>query len=128
VLLDEFKKFIFRGNLLDLAIAFVLGVAFATVVTTFTDGVLMALIAAIVGEPSFDSITIDIGDGVIFIGSFITAVVNFLIVAAALFFVMKLAQAFMKPKVDDAPEVATPTDETVLLREIRDLLRAGIQR
>ena len=121
-LLDEFKAFIFRGNILDLAVAVVLGVAFGSVVDAFTKGILMAAIAAVVGEPNFDSIIIDIGDGQILIGSFLTSVVNFLIIAGALFFVLKAAALAMRSKDESDEDAAVPSDEAVLLTEIRDLL------
>ena len=123
-MLQEFKQFIFRGNLLDLAVAVVIGVAFGTVIDAFTDGIIMAFIAAIVGEPSFDSITIDLGDGQILVGTFLTAVVNFLIIAAALFVILKAAAAAQKPKAEPAADAPAPTDEALLLTEIRDLLAA----
>lgn len=62
-MLHRYKAFLFRGNLLDLAVAFILGVAFAAVVTAFTDGVVMALIAAVFGQPSFDAVIWHVGDG-----------------------------------------------------------------
>ena len=120
-MIQEFKAFIMRGNILDLAVAVILGAAFGAVVASFTDGVLMALVAAIVGEPSFDSVTIDIGDGTILIGTFLTAVVNFLIIAFFLFLIMKAAQRMMGAKEADA-ETPAPSDEAILLTEIRDLL------
>ena len=123
-MLQEFKAFIFRGNLLDLAVAVILGVAFGAVVSAFTDGIIMALIAAIVGEPSFDSIKINLGDGQILIGTFLTAVVNFLIIAAVLFVILKAASAAQKPKAEPAADAPAPTDEALLLTEIRDLLAA----
>jgi len=118
-LYEEFKAFVLRGNILDLAVAVVLGAAFAGVVKTFTDGILMPIVAAIFGKPNFDSLTLDIGDGVILYGTFISAVVNFLIVAAALFLVLKAASKMMRQKQVDAG----PT-EVELLTEIRDALRA----
>ena len=123
-MLQEFKAFIFRGNLLDLAVAVVLGVAFTAVVTAFTDGILMAFVAAIFGEPNFDSIVIHLGDGDILIGSFITEVVNFVLIAAALFVILKAAAASQRPKAEPATDAAAPTDEALLLTEIRDLIAA----
>jgi large conductance mechanosensitive channel len=118
----EYKGFLFRGNLIDIAVAFILGVAFATVVTAFTDGILMALIAALFGQPSFDSIIITVNGGNILIGTFLTALVNFLIIATVMFLVVKAASRFTQPDSEDTP---TPdTDEVVVLREIRDTLRA----
>jgi large conductance mechanosensitive channel len=119
----EYKAFLFRGNLVDLAVAFILGVAFSAVVTAFTDGIVMAAIAAIFGQPSFDSIVLTVGNGQILIGSFLTALVNFLIVATVLFTVVRAAARFQRPPVEETP--APDTDEVVLLREIRDALRAG---
>ena len=116
---EEFKAFVLRGNILDLAVAVILGAAFAGLVKTFTDGILMPIIAAVFGKPNFDSLTLDIGDGVILYGTFLSAVVNFLIVAAALFVVLKAATKLMR----EQEEEAGPT-EVELLTEIRDALRA----
>jgi large conductance mechanosensitive channel len=95
----DFKEFALRGNLLELAVAFVLGVAFAAVVTSLVDDVIMQLVAAIVGKPDFSNLTFSIGDGVIRYGSFLTAVVTFLIIAWVLFLIVKAAEALMPPKV-----------------------------
>jgi large conductance mechanosensitive channel len=124
-MIQEFKAFIMRGNIIDLAVAVILGAAFTLVVNSFTQGVLMAFVAAIFGEPNFDSITIEIGDGVILIGSFITAVVNFVIIAWILFLILKALNAATAARgkggepIEDTP---APSDEAVLLTEIRDLL------
>ena len=118
----DYKAFLFRGNLLDLAVAFILGVAFATVVTSFTDDVLGQLIAAIVGQPDFSEVGFQIGDTTIRVGAFLTALVNFAIVATVLFFIVRAASRFQRPPVEETP---TPdSDEVELLREIRDALRA----
>ena len=116
---EEFKSFVLRGNILDLAVAVILGAAFAGVVKTFTDGILMPIVAAIFGKPNFDSLTLDIGDGVILYGTFLSAIVNFLIVAAALFVVLKAATKLMREQEAEAG----PT-EVELLTEIRDALRS----
>ncbi len=122
---DEFKAFILRGNVLDLAVAVIIGVAFGAVVEAFTDGILMALIAAIFGEPNFDDITVHLGDGRILIGAFLTALVNFVLIALALFLVIKAAARLMPRKPEPTEETPVPSDEALLLTEIRDLLRAG---
>ena len=84
-MLAEFKKFVMRGNLLELAVAFILGVAFATVVTAFTN-IILSLIAAIFGaNVSFDHLTFSLNDTPIPYGAFLTAVVSFLIIAWVLF-------------------------------------------
>lgn len=118
-LYDEFKAFVLRGNILDLAVAVVLGAAFTAVVKAFTDGIIMPIIAAIFGKPNFDSLTFKIGDGVVLYGTFLSSLVNFLIIAVALFVVLKAASKMMRQK----EEEAGPT-EVELLTEIRDALRA----
>jgi large conductance mechanosensitive channel len=88
-MLGEFKKFVMRGNLLELAVAFILGVAFATVVTAFTN-VVLSLIAAIFGaNVSFDHLTFTLNDTPIPYGAFLTAVVSFLIIAWVLFLLVQ---------------------------------------
>jgi large conductance mechanosensitive channel len=115
-LLKEFKEFSLKGNVLDVAVGLVLALAFTTVVNAFINGVIMPFVAAIFGEPNFDAIVIHVGDGVIAIGTFITAVVNFLIIAWVLFLIVKAANRFRKPA-----ETAGPT-EVELLTQIRDSL------
>ena len=124
-LVNEFKAFIARGNVLDLAVAVILGAAFGLVISSFTNDVLMAIIGAVVGEPNFNSLTLDIGDGVIAYGQFLTALVNFLLIAAALFFVVKAISTLQRDRADTPEQAPAPTDEAVLLAEIRDLLAAG---
>jgi large conductance mechanosensitive channel len=123
-LVSEFKAFVLRGNILDLAVAVIIGLAFAAVIEAFTDGIIMDTIAAIFGQPSFDDIKIHAGDGAIRVGLFLTALVNFLLIAAALFLVLKAVARASPPKVEPAEEAPAPTDEAILLTEIRDLLRA----
>jgi len=117
--IQEFKDFVNRGNLVELAIAFVLAAAFGLVIKAIVDGVIMPIIAAIFGKPNFDSITIDIGDGVVLIGTAITAIVNFLIIAFVCFLIIKAYNAMKGPvEEDDGPT------EVELLMEIRDELRS----
>ena len=118
-MIDEFKDFINRGNLIDLAIAVVLATFFAPVVAAIVDGVIMNLIAAIFGQPNFDDITISVGDAELLIGTVITAIVQFLIVAWVCFLIVK---AYNSMKGPEDEEVAGPS-EADLLAEIRDLLR-----
>lgn len=124
-LLQEYRSFIFRGNLIDLATAFILGVAFNAVVQAFTNGIIMAFIAAIFGEPSFNSIILRMGDGQILVGTFLTALVNFLIIAAVMFLILRAAARMKRHKEEPVEEAPAPSDEALLLTEIRDLLRAG---
>jgi len=101
-MLKAFREFALKGNLLELAVAFVLGLAFAAVVTSFVDDIIMQLVAAIIGKPDFSNLTFSIGDGVIRYGSFLTALVTFLIIAWVLFLIVKAVQQMMpEPKVTE---------------------------
>lgn len=120
-LISEFKDFVNRGNLLDLAIAVVLATFFAPVIAAIVDGVIMNLIAAIFGQPNFDSITIDVGDSQLLIGAVITALVQFLIVAFVCFAIVKSYNAMQR---DDADEEDAGPSEIEILTEIRDELRS----
>ena len=131
-MLQDLKKFLMRGNVVDLAVAVVIGVAFQAVVTAFVDNIINPIIAAIFGEPDISDVLAftlresDAGDTVLRLGSFLQAVLDFLIIGCALFLVV---QAFTKLQdrrrrgEDPEDESPTPSDEAVLLAEIRDLLR-----
>jgi large conductance mechanosensitive channel len=126
--LQDFKRFALRGNVLDLAVALIIGAAFTAVVNAFANGILMNLVAAIFGQPSFDSIQIHVGDGALLVGAFLTALVNFVIVAFALFVVVQAFTRLQRRRESGQlreEDLPAPTDEAVLLAEIRDLLRAG---
>jgi large conductance mechanosensitive channel len=89
-MLREFRDFVFRGNIVELAVAFVMGLAFAAVINSLVGNLLMPVIAMIIGEPDFSGLTFTINDAVFAYGAFLTAVIQFLAVAAAVFvFVVK---------------------------------------
>lgn len=120
-MLKEYKAFLLRGNLLDLAVAFVLGVAFTAVVNALANDVIMATIAAFFDVEGVADMTI----GPVLVGTFLSATLTFLIVATVLFFVLRAAVRFQRSPEAQEEEAKTPdTDEVVLLREIRDLLEA----
>lgn len=85
-LVDEFKQFVLRGNVVDLAVAVVLGVAFAALVTAMVEDLLTPLIAAVIGEPDFSALTFTINDSTFLYGDFINKLISFLSVAFVLFF------------------------------------------
>ncbi len=120
-MLAEFKDFINKGSLVDLAIAFIMALFFAPIITAIVDGVIMNLIAALFGKPNFDSIHIDVGDAELLIGTVITAIVQFLIVAFVCFLIVKQVNKMQGPEEE---EDAGPT-EVELLTQIRDSLRSG---
>lgn len=115
-----FKEFLMRGNLMDLAIAVIIGGAFGAVVSTFTD-VVLSVIGLIGGNPDFSTVRL----GPILVGPFINAVVSFVIIAAIVYFaILKPLEAAQKlRKKEDAEEPTGPSSEE-LLTEIRDLLKA----
>lgn len=119
-MMKEFREFISKGNLVTIAVAFIIGVAFATVVTAFTDVVLGVVSYIFGGNVSFDDLGVR-RNGVIVIpyGAFLTALVNFLIVAFILFLVVKTYNRFQRQE-ETAP--SEPTEEVKLLGQIRDEL------
>ena len=117
----EFKEFITKGNVLDLAVAVVIGAAFTLVVNSLVKDVLMQVIAAIVGKPDFSTLTFKLGKGVILYGNFLTALINFLIVALAMFVIIKVITSLQKLRKPSELEEAEAT-EIELLTEIRDAL------
>ncbi|GAA4116516.1 large conductance mechanosensitive channel protein MscL [Enteractinococcus coprophilus] len=123
-MLKGFRDFLAQGNVMDLAVAVIIGAAFTQVVTALTDSVLMPLISALVGSPNFDDFAkVTLNGNEIAFGVLLTAMVNFLFVAAAVYFFivtpMNKLIALRKREEEDAEE--TPED-IALLREIRDAL------
>ena len=109
-MLKEFKNFLFRGNLLDLAAAVILGTAFGRVVSALVEGVLTPIIAAVGGQPNFSSLVLDLGDGEIRYGTFLDALISFVIVAGVMFLILKAASKAQKLRAttDVPPEDAPP--------------------
>jgi len=118
-LITEFKEFVNRGNLVELAIAFILATAFAPVVLSIVDNILMPIIAAIIGQPDFSSLGFDVGDARVNYGTPLTLIINFLVIAVVCFLVVKAYNASKKP----AEEEESGPSEVDLLTEIRDSLR-----
>jgi large conductance mechanosensitive channel len=114
--LQDLKKFLLRGNVIDLAVAVIIGIAFGLVVSSLVNDVIMPVIGAVFGKLNFNDLTFNIGDGVVAYGKFITAVVNFLIIGTVLFFIVRAVQQFFRQE--------KKPSEVDLLTEIRDLLRA----
>ena len=110
-MVKDFRDFLLRGNLVELAVAFVMGVAFAAVVTSFVNDLVMPIIAMIFGKPDFSGLTFTINDAVFRYGSFLTAVVTFVAIAAAVFFfVVKPVQVLQSRRRPSEGEVV-PDDE-----------------
>lgn len=130
-MLTGFKNFILKGNVVDLAVAVVIGTAFGAVVTALVNSVLMPLIAALVGSPNFDSFArLDINGNFVEFGVLLTAIVNFLLVAAAIYFVVVVPMNHMIERRNrrlginpDVKDEAAEDPQIALLTEIRDSLR-----
>jgi len=124
--MSGFKAFILRGNLVEIAVAFIMGASFAVVVTSFT-AVIMGFVSRIFGgNPNFDSIVIwknDEGQGIP-IGSFLTALVAFLILSAVVYYFVVVPYTKAKERYFPTPEEAGTPEDIALLAEIRDLLAA----
>jgi large conductance mechanosensitive channel len=123
--LEEFKRFLLRGNVIDLAVAVVMGAAFGAVVTAIVEGLITPLIAAIIGQPDFSAIAFTINNSTFSIGRVINALVSFLAIATVIFFVVVKPMNALTARLirQEAPPPAPPTREEILLAEIRDLLR-----
>jgi len=125
-LMTEFKDFVLRGNVIDLAVAVVIGMAFGAVVNALVKDIITPIIAAIFGKPDFSALYFRIHKSAFLYGDFINAVITFLSIAFAVFiFVVKPVNYLMSRRHRPGAEAdaATLSDEAVLLTEIRDLLR-----
>ncbi|MGB6093443.1 MAG: large conductance mechanosensitive channel protein MscL [Moheibacter sp.] len=143
-MIKEFKEFAVKGNAFDMAVGVIIGGAFGTIVTSIIDDLVMPIVAAIVGKPDFSSIFFAMGEGasnipsgatleaareaapnaaIFAYGNFITVAINFILLALVVFLLVK-ALNNMKRKQAEAPEaLPAPSNEEVLLTEIRDLLK-----
>jgi large conductance mechanosensitive channel len=108
-MLKGFRDFILRGNVVDLAIAVVIGAAFGAVVTSFTNDILMQIIAAIGGTPDFSQVSFNLGEGEIKIGSFINAVISFLIIAGVIYFAVVTPMNKVMDRFKTEEPVSKPT-------------------
>ncbi len=120
-LVQEFKAFVLRGNVLDMAVGVIIGGAFGKIVTSLVNDVLMPFIGILIGGHSFAALSFKVKDSVIMYGSFIQNIIDFLIIATCIFIMIKLVSKVSKKQEEAAPIVKS--DETILLEEIRDLLK-----
>ena len=123
--LKEFRDFLLRGNLITLAIAFVMGVAFAALVNSFVTNLVMPIIAAIVGKPNFNDLTFTINKSVFTYGTFITDLIAFVAIAAAVFFfIVKPVDMIKKRRERGGVEAEDISDEERRHQELLEALRA----
>ena len=124
-LYEEFKKFAFKGNVVDLAIGVIIGAAFGAIVKSLVDDIIMPLIGLILpGDKGYEGWAWQVGDKVVPYGKFLGAVVNFLLVALVLYvFIVKFLGWVMKSQKEEVAAPPPPTRDQELLTEIRDLLK-----
>ena len=127
-MLKEFKKFIARGNVLDLAVGVIVGGAFSSIVTSLVNNIFTPIIGLVLGGVDFSNLSITFRDTKIMYGAFIQSVIDFLIVAFCLFIVVKFVNRFTKKKEEKKEEKKeTKSAELKILEEIRDLLKNDVQ-
>ena len=124
-MLEEFKQFAMRGNVIDLAVAVIIGTAFGAITTSLVNNIVMPLIGVLIGGIDFTTLSVTVGEEVVTYGVFIQSVVNFLIIAFIVFLAVKfmnkmIAKEEAKPEEEKTVE---PPEEVKLLREIRDSLQ-----
>ena len=125
---SEFKEFIMRGDVVDLAVGVIVGGAFGKIVTSLVDDILMPVVGTLIGGLDFSNLSIDVLDAKIMYGAFIQNVIDFLIVAFCIFIFVKAVNGITdkvkrEKEEEEAKEEPKKSDEVVLLEEIRDLLK-----
>jgi large conductance mechanosensitive channel len=119
-MLTDLRDFLMRGNLVELAVAFVMGLAFAALVASFVDGLIMPIVAMIIGKPDFSDLTFTINDAVFRYGAFITAAITFVTTAAAIFFFVVKPMDAIRARTRSPEEEAASDEE----RRHQELLAA----
>ena len=119
-MLEDLKNFLFRGNIVELAVAFVMGVAFAAVINSLVDNLVMPIVAMIIGKPDFSSLTFTINDAVFRYGAFITDVISFIAIGMAVFFFVVKPVQMMAARREPPIEEGMPDEE----RRHQELLAA----
>ena len=120
---EEFKKFIARGNVMDMAVGVIIGGAFSSITTSLINDIIMPLLGIFPGSISFAALSVTVNGAVIAYGNFIQAVLNFLIMAFVVFCLIKTLNRLHRKKEEAPPPPPAPSAEEKLLTEIRDLLK-----
>lgn len=121
---DEFKTFISRGNVVDMAVGVIIGGAFGKIVTSLVNDLLMPLIGVVIGGLDFSALSLKVGDATVAYGNFIQTIIDFIIIALCIFAMIKFFEKFKKKEEKEVKkEEPKKSDEVLLLEEIRDLLK-----
>ncbi len=119
-MIKEFKEFINKGNVMDLAVGVIIGGAFGAIVTSLVNDIIMPLIVCVTGKADVSSLSVKVGDATLLYGNFLQAIINFVIIAFVIFLIVKAMNKVIKKKEAEAP---AKSDEVKLLEEIRDELK-----
>lgn len=122
-MLKEFKQFILRGNVIDLAVAVIIAGAFGLVITSLVNDIIMPLVGILLGGIDFTTLSIQVGEATVAYGLFIQALINFVIVGFVLFLIIKAMNKASHAKAEAPAAPAAPPEDVKLLIEIRDLLK-----
>lgn len=122
-ILNEFKSFIARGNVVDLAVGVVIGGAFGKIVTSLVNDIIMPLIGVLLGGLNFSALSIKVGSASVTYGNFIQNIIDFLIIAASIFLFVKLINKINRRQDSDTKDTKKEDEQLVVLREIRDQLK-----
>lgn len=120
---SDFKGFISRGNVVDMAVGVIVGGAFGKIVTSLVNDVLMPLIGIVLGGINFSELSLNVGNASVSYGLFIQTIIDFLIISFCIFLMVKFFERFKKVEENKEEVVSKKSDETLLLEEIRDLLK-----
>lgn len=121
---EDFKKFAFKGNVMDLAIGVIIGGAFGKIVTSLVNDLLMPLIGVLLGGLNFSKLSFHFGKAVVHYGAFINSVVDFFIVSFTIFLILRAVQNFRQKEEKSDQSPPADSQEVTLLKEIRDLLKS----
>jgi len=121
--LTEFKEFISRGNVIDLAVGIIIGGAFTTITNSLVNDIVMPLVGLFIRAETFSTLSFTVGSAVFPIGSFLQAIFDFVVMALVIFLIVKVINRLRRKKEQEPPPPPAPSAEAALLTEIRDLLK-----
>jgi large conductance mechanosensitive channel len=122
-MLKEFREFAMKGNIVDLAVAVIIGTAFGNIVKALTENIIMPIVSMVMGKGGVAELSVTVGKTVFPIGIFLQAVIDFILIAFVLFLIIRTMNKMIRKKEVAPPPPAPPSEEIVLLREIRDALK-----
>ncbi|WP_100011239.1 large conductance mechanosensitive channel protein MscL [Lentibacillus sediminis] len=125
---NDFKAFAFKGNVMDLAVAVVIGGAFGAIVTSLVDNIIMPVVGILLGGINFSNLSVTVGNAEVLYGSFIQSIFDFLVIAFSIFIFVRLLMKFKRKEDEKVEEEPTVDPQEQLLMEIRDLLKEQKER